>query len=169
MQRKVSAALVAVLALAAAPAAYAATFLTFAPPAADGSISASIGNNGVSSTTFSDVFNFSWPAAGLTSISFTTIASSAATNINFSAASLNGTTIPLSPTGIFEFGSLVGLATSPGPQQIVISGTSGGSGSYGGVLSFMPATVPEPAAWGMMITGFGGVGALVRRRKIATA
>jgi hypothetical protein len=169
MLRTVPAAFVAALALAAAPVAYAATFLNFAPPAADGSISASIGNNGVPKGGFSDVFNFSWPANGLTSISFTTIASSTATDINFTSATLNGTTIPVSPTGVFEFGSLVGLATSPGPQQIVISGNSGGSGTYGGVLSFVPATVPEPAAWGMMIAGFGGVGALVRRRKVAVA
>ena len=30
---------------------------------------------------------------------------------------------------------------------------------------FNPAAVPEPATWAMMIIGFGGVGALVRRRR----
>jgi hypothetical protein len=29
------------------------------------------------------------------------------------------------------------------------------------------ASVPEPATWGMMILGFGGVGAVIRRRRAA--
>lgn len=29
-----------------------------------------------------------------------------------------------------------------------------------------PAAVPEPAAWGLMILGFGGVGGLMRRRRL---
>jgi hypothetical protein len=32
-----------------------------------------------------------------------------------------------------------------------------------------PAAVPEPATWGMMIFGFGGVGAVIRRRGTAVA
>ena len=37
----------------------------------------------------------------------------------------------------------------------------------GGNFSFDAA--PEPATWGLMIVGFGGVGAMVRRRRTATA
>jgi hypothetical protein len=157
----------AVLALTvlSAPTAYAAKFLNFGPPAPDGSISAAIGNDSVTDANFVDVFDFIWPTAGMTSISFTTVAQSAGTNINFTSATLNGTPINLTPNGVFEVGSLIGLATGPGPQQIVISGTSGGSGSYGGNLSFMPTLVPEPASWALMISGFGGVGALLRRRR----
>jgi hypothetical protein len=33
----------------------------------------------------------------------------------------------------------------------------------------LPGAVPEPATWTMMILGFGGVGALVRRRRVATS
>jgi len=29
----------------------------------------------------------------------------------------------------------------------------------------VPAVIPEPATWGMMILGFGGIGALLRRRR----
>ena len=36
------------------------------------------------------------------------------------------------------------------------------TGSFGGA-------VPEPASWALMIMGFGGVGALVRRRKMSAA
>ena len=32
-----------------------------------------------------------------------------------------------------------------------------------------PGAVPEPATWAMMILGFGGVGALLRRRSILAA
>ena len=53
-----------------------------------------------------------------------------------------------------------------GVQHLVVSGTSGGSGSYGGVISFTPvAAVPEPAAWAMMILGLGLAGAALRRQR----
>jgi hypothetical protein len=42
----------------------------------------------------------------------------------------------------------------------------GGVGSFGGNVP--GAVVPEPATWAMMIMGFGGVGALMRRRRHAT-
>lgn len=37
------------------------------------------------------------------------------------------------------------------------------------VIGQAPTAVPEPAAWALMIMGFGGVGALVRRRRWALA
>jgi PEP-CTERM motif len=56
-----------------------------------------------------------------------------------------------------------------GPQQLVVSGTSGANGSYAGTVSFTPSVgaVPEPAAWALMIMGFGGAGAMLRRRRQA--
>jgi hypothetical protein len=33
-------------------------------------------------------------------------------------------------------------------------------------LNVIGAAVPEPATWAMMIVGFGGVGALMRRRRV---
>ncbi|MDB5425065.1 MAG: hypothetical protein JWQ29_2481 [Phenylobacterium sp.] len=36
-------------------------------------------------------------------------------------------------------------------------------------LSSIGAVVPEPATWSMMIMGFGGIGALIRRRRAPTA
>lgn len=65
---------------------------------------------------------------------------------------------------------------------LALSFTPGTTGSYN--LSFSTAggdnigplldnvsvvAVPEPATWAMMIIGFGGVGALMRRRRIACA
>ena len=33
----------------------------------------------------------------------------------------------------------------------------------------MPGGVPEPASWALMIMGFGGLGAALRKRQLATA
>jgi len=44
--------------------------------------------------------------------------------------------------------------------------------AYSGVITFMPAAtapVPEPAAWALMIVGFGSAGAVLRRAHGRTA
>jgi hypothetical protein len=41
-------------------------------------------------------------------------------------------------------------------------------GATTGNFAFTPG-VPEPATWGLMIVGFGGAGAMLRRRRAATA
>ena len=62
-----------------------------------------------------------------------------------------------------------------GPHSIHVHGNvvSTGSGqdaaSYSGTLNLSPVAVPEPATWGLMIMGFGGMGAVLRRRRQATA
>ena len=57
--------------------------------------------------------------------------------------------------------------TAGGPQQLIITGNGGTAATYGGTVSFIlnAAAVPEPAAWALMIVGFGGVGAMLRRRR----
>jgi hypothetical protein len=39
------------------------------------------------------------------------------------------------------------------------------TGPAGAILSPQPGGVPEPATWAMMLFGFGGIGALLRRRR----
>lgn len=64
-----------------------------------------------------------------------------------------------------------GSSATPGykayADNVRVSFTNGDSTLY----NFETAAVPEPATWAMMIMGFGGMGALVRRRKsmVATA
>jgi hypothetical protein len=43
--------------------------------------------------------------------------------------------------------------------------------SFDGVLAKDPptTTVPEPAAWALMLVGFGGMGAMLRRRRAQVA
>lgn len=48
-----------------------------------------------------------------------------------------------------------------GPAQGSLAVNSGVTA----VPRFIDSTVPEPASWAMMILGFGGVGALMRRRR----
>lgn len=63
-----------------------------------------------------------------------------------------------------------GFATT---DYTYVAWTRSGPGSNALVADFAPgsttfsATVPEPAAWGLMILGFAAVGATVRRRSLA--
>lgn len=60
-------------------------------------------------------------------------------------------TNPNAPNGTFYFE----LTTSGGDRM--------------GVTSFAPGTVPEPASWAMLLTGFGLTGAMLRRRRQVAA
>lgn len=155
-------------ALLAGTAAQAAHTITFAPPAANGSFSGTFGNTAISAGAFSDTFNFTMPtgvAAGTISSNFST---DQLNNIDFTAVTLNGTAFSVGSTGQTEFRSLNSLPVTSGTQTLVVSGSSGGNASYSGTLAFTPTVaVPEPATWAMMITGFGGVGALLRRKRLA--
>jgi hypothetical protein len=53
--------------------------------------------------------------------------------------------------------------TEGGEQHLVISGSGLPTAGWSGTASFVP--VPEPTTWGLMIMGFGGIGALVRGRR----
>ena len=44
--------------------------------------------------------------------------------------------------------------------------TSDGSSIARGFLTANVSAVPEPAAWAMMLIGFGGIGFAMRRRKV---
>jgi hypothetical protein len=53
---------------------------------------------------------------------------------------------------------------------VVKTGAQQDAASFSGTLNLSPVAVPEPATWGLMIVGFGGVGAMIRsRRRVAGA
>jgi hypothetical protein len=50
------------------------------------------------------------------------------------------------------------------------SGNGGANCCFGAAIDNVGVTgVPEPAAWGLMILGFGAAGATLRRRRAAVA
>ena len=156
MKRFAMLATVVVMAAAAvAPAAQANVVLTFAAPALDGSFSGSFADTGIPSGTFTDTANFTLPSGSAGATISSIMASSQQTNVNFSAVSLDGVQFAIGSTGNVEFRFLNPIPVQSGTQTLVVSGISGGDGSFAGTIAFSPASaVPEPSTWAMMILGF---------------
>lgn len=146
-----------------------------------GPVSASIGDSGIPTGSFQDIFQFTIPQTGFGSGSLSTstpLSSLDATFTNISSVVFNdflGTTLVNSLTaskttiGLTEFFGLSGVPITPGhTDQIVVTGNipnANGNGSYGGNVSFVPtSTVPELGTWAMMLVGFGAIGFVMRRR-----
>jgi len=69
----------------------------------------------------------------------------------------------------FAFDNIVNYWVTPGPEETFVVNGSGaypftlaGSGQVSG--TFSGGGAPEPATWALLIAGFGGVGAALRRR-----
>lgn len=139
-------------------------------PGYTGPINASIGNTLTGSSTvftnFTDTFNFILPQDGVGSGGVINLASviNGVGDINFTSIFVNGVAGVVSNVGALSSASASGLLLAAGPNTITVSGQSKGTAAYGGNISFTPA-VPEMATWGMMILGFIGVGAAMRRRR----
>jgi hypothetical protein len=167
--KKFSAALAAAALLCAAGAAEAASYVRV------GERSGVFGFDNVSGGDFAHTFAFTWPSDGKSSAVITSIRISALTDLNFTKVQLNGVDFQIGSTGHVEYRSLNGVPVAGGPQTLVVEGRSGGNGSYAGVLAFSPSDVtgagpvPEATTWGLMIAGFGLVGAAVRRRAAVVA
>lgn len=121
-------------------------------------------NNGA----FTDTINFTGgPSFADASGSLTTIALSAGNNdINFTSASLNGVAYTLSPSGVFEFGSVM-TTNLAGPFVVTVTGVanlgSGDSASYSGTLNVM--AVPEPQTYALMLAGLAAIGFVAARSR----
>jgi hypothetical protein len=57
------------------------------------------------------------------------------------------------------------LFSSPKDDVVLQSGVGQSLGSHEEYYSWAITSVPEPATWAMMIAGFGGIGAMLRRRR----
>jgi len=168
----------ALLLATAAPAAFAATTITIPPAAADGSISGIFGDTDIGLGDFTDVFTFTLPD-GTAAATITSISTNDTNNVDFKTVDLNGHFFDIDSTGKVEFRHLDDILVTNGPQVLTVVGSSGGEGSYSGTIAFSSVGpvlgggggVPEPAAWGLMVVGFGGLGAMLRskRRLAATA
>jgi len=130
-----------------------------------------------SNKTFLDIYTFTITAADIgASFSSPAIIRGRVSDLSFSAFDLytsSGTRLAIGTIGSgLSPGSDAGaLAASlgAGSYKLEIAGTVLGirGGNYNGSLSVSP--VPEPATWGMTLSGLAAVGALVRRRKSSTA
>ena len=159
------AASIAAVALTAS-AADAATYINYGPTGSDGGFSITFGNTGITTTNFSDTFDFTMPT-GRGDFVITSTMSGSSQNITWSSIAFNGQEFDSGVVGWNEFSFLNGVKiTKDSQQKLVLTGIGGGNASYSGVITFMPTAtgaVPEPATWALMIVGFGGAGAMLRR------
>jgi hypothetical protein len=153
----------------------------------DGTISATLGHVGIPDGSFEDLFQFHVPTLGTGSGSLTTSVTldnylgSLDTDLlqvyvngvlaNLVLTDANGnvcTDRTVATCGANETWSLNNVTLLPGVLNTIdVIGLSRGNGSYGGNATFVPAPVPEPAAWALMLVGFAGVGFQLRRKRNA--
>lgn len=135
-----------------------------------GPINATIGNiitvSGNVVQSFTDTFEFILPQAGIGSGAVINIASiiGGIGDITFTKIFVNGIEGTISNDGALSSASASSLQLAAGENTITVMGNARGTSGYGGSISFTPA-VPEMATWGMMILGFIGMGAAMRRRR----
>ena len=98
-----------------------------------------------------------WPGAFITAISWVMIAA---------ATMLSATVLPKVGLG-WRVGGGAAVAILA-PALVFAQLTVHNAVEWGWVTTFMgPVGVPEPGTWALMILGFGGVGAVIRRRRLA--
>lgn len=157
-------------AVAFAPAANAATFIT-ENQGSNGLRTYVFGNNDVGAAgTFDEIISFLTPAAGFLSLSLSEVAVNPINKVEFTSVTLNGTAVNLfsAPGDEPDVGALLSLFNPGTSNTLRVAGTHGRNGMYGGNIAFAPGAVPNPAAWAMMIASFGLVGGALRCQKKVT-
>lgn len=130
-----------------------------------GSDTINFGNSNSYYKGFSDVYRFDTLAADYVDLFVKSLASPLK-DVNIKSVLFNGKAITQVSSGVLDLWSLNDGHAKAGRNYLQISGYWGAEGgSYTGQFKYgAAASVPEPAAWGMMIAGFGLVGAAMRRR-----
>lgn len=150
-------------------------------------VSATFGDTGIPSGNFTDTFTFQspFPAVGSGSVttSLASLAFGSAIDTDLLSVLFNGINAPVvyrdaagnvcPVKGVGTCGASTQFALTNVPilfgpgnfNTIVVNGFSRGNGSYGGNGTLVPAAVPEPATWAMMLLGFGALGFSMRRRR----
>ena len=181
MKKILMAAVAATVAFAAAPSAQAAQFINVTGPSGNFGDDSVTCTGGAAFCSFTRTFTFVTPTGfNLASSDISSIftGTNSATNIDFTSVTLNGVSFNTLSTGIQEFRNLLNQTLlAGGVNTLFVSGNVGvpaattpADASFSGNLSFANAVtaVPEPATWGMMIVGFGMIGAAARSRKAKT-
>lgn len=118
-----------------------------------GSASAFVGGGKSATASFSILL----PKAGGFEISLT----AGKKGINFSNLVFDGVTIASPVAGtLYDF-----FVTKSGWYNVSFTATNTNTTAVSNSASYSFAAVPEPAAWGLMIAGFGMAGASIRRRR----
>jgi len=121
-------------------------------------------SNKLKPTTATSMFEILLPSAGTFEISFSPTGSGKKgtnTGLTFTSLVFNGTPISNPKSGdLYDFD-----VTKAGWYKFSISSSNNASNPIGYTASYSFAAVPEPAAWGLMIGGFGMAGASIRRRR----
>ncbi|WP_199754768.1 FxDxF family PEP-CTERM protein [Pseudoduganella lurida] len=134
-----------------------------------GVLSGGFGVTHLESGAFEDRIHLS-PTSGswFVDSSIITVGLQPATNLDFTAADINGYAMTLTAPGIFEYGSLIGQGPITGPLVLTVHGNVQGIGgvasaSYGGTVNISP--IPEPSTGAMLLAGMGLVAYISRRRR----
>lgn len=178
---------------AAALLATSASAATFADPwtsSPDGGISVVFGDNGLgtagaenvpnetttthaynaSTGEFTDTFAFQLPS-GQIGFTLSSIGFQSNSTLQLTSFTWNGFDVDFTNVGDSNGGGVMSLdgpfpVVAGGPQVLTVKGTGGAQAVFDGTATFSRvAAVPEPATWGLMILGFGGAGAMLRRRR----
>jgi hypothetical protein len=127
-------------------------------------------DTGLGSPSFTESLSFLNDLPGLYSIVLTT----STNTVNFTSAVLSDAMggswdlHKIVDDGTNEYWSFLNppdnqYAIGAGTYTLTIMGDNNGPGSLAGTVTIN--AVPEPAAWAMMLIGFGAIGASMRRRK----
>lgn len=148
----------------------------------DGAFTGDFGES-VFAGAFTETVDFVTTVAGLLSlgVSTTATASGSDDDTDFSGAFLTGTgivgqenlTSPIPFSDIDERLRLLSFNVGPGTYRLTVQGTPGiKNASFAGTVAFNTSSVPgvpEPATWGMMLIGFGVIGAAMRRKRTSAS
>jgi len=134
------------------------------------SITAVFRNDYASTTpSFSDRFLFTIPQNGTASGSISTSFSSLSNSLVIDKLIINGTEYPVPASGSGQSTTVGGITILKNIQNIIeVQGHTTGANGYTGTATFTAGPVPEPATWGMVVLGFGAMGAAMRRRQRAS-
>lgn len=119
---------------------------------------------------FSDTFSFELPD-GIIGFTLSSIGFAANSSLTVSSFTFNGVDLSFTNSPDGSGGNVVMGKGGPlpvikgGPQVLTIAGVGGPDAVFSGTATFQAVAVPEPSAWALMIVGFGGTGALLRRRR----